>query len=74
MKQNSQLRQADNGPMGQVVCRDHNISVDTFYRWKKKHGRMDLAAALRLKDLKKEYAEFKTMLTVNRDSDVDRFT
>ena len=38
----------------QAVCREHNISDQTFYRWKKKYGGMELADARRLKELEKE--------------------
>ena len=30
------LRQADGGETAQAICREHNISEQTFYRWKKK--------------------------------------
>jgi len=39
------LRQADGGETAQSVCREHNISELTFYRWKKKYGDMELADA-----------------------------
>ena len=29
------LRQADGGQTAQAVCREYNISEQTFYRWKK---------------------------------------
>ncbi len=35
------LRQADGGETAQAVCREHNISEQTFYRWKQKYGGMD---------------------------------
>ncbi len=56
------LRQADGGETAQSVCRAHNISEQTFYRWKKKYGDMELADARRLKELEKENAELKKML------------
>ena len=56
------LRQADGGQTAQAVCRGHNISEQTFYRWKKKYGGMELADARRLKELEKENAELKKML------------
>ena len=37
------LRQADGGETAQAICREHNISEQTFYRWKKKYGAMELA-------------------------------
>ena len=56
------LRQADGGETAPSVCREHNISEQTFYRWKKKYGDMELADAKRLKALEKENAELKKML------------
>ena len=55
------LRQADGGETAQVICREHNISEQTFYRWKKKYGDMELADAKRLKELGKEPIELKKM-------------
>ena len=55
------LRPADGGETALSVCREHNISAQTFYRWKKKYGEMDLADAKRLKALEKENAELKKM-------------
>ena len=40
------LRQADGGETAQALCREHNISEQTFYRWKKKYGDMELAEAM----------------------------
>ena len=56
------LRQVDGGETAQAICREHNISEQTFYRWKKKYGAMELADAKRLKELEKENAELKKML------------
>jgi putative transposase len=44
------------------VCREHNISEQTFYRWKKKYGGMELTDAKRFKVLEKENGELKKML------------
>ena len=56
------LGHADGGQTVESVCREHNISEATFYRWRKKYGDMDLADARRLKELEKENAELKKML------------
>ena len=56
------LRQGEGGNTAQSVCREHNISEQTYYRWKKKYGDMELADARRLKELEKENAELKKML------------
>ena len=56
------LRQADGGETALSVCREHNISEQTFYRWKKKYGDMNLLDAKRLKELEKENAALKKRL------------
>jgi putative transposase len=56
------LRQADGGETAQSICRKHNINEQTFYRWKKKYGDMELADAKRLKELLKENPELKKVL------------
>ena len=48
------LRQADGGETAEAICREHNISEQTFYRLKKKYGAMELADAKRLKALEKK--------------------
>ena len=57
------LRKADRAETAQAICREHNISAHTVHRWKKKYGDTELASAKRLKDLEKENAELKKMLT-----------
>jgi putative transposase len=44
------------------VCREHNISAQTYYRWKSKYGGMDVKEAQRLRDLEKENTELKKLL------------
>ena len=44
------------------VCRLHNISEQTFYRWRTKFGGMDVSEAKRLKELERENAELKKRL------------
>ena len=53
------LRQGDGGKTAQLVCREHNISEQTYYRWKKKYGDMELADAKRPKESEKENPELK---------------
>ena len=48
------LRQADGGETALSVCRGHNNSEQTFYRWKKKYGDMDLAMPNGSKSWKKK--------------------
>ena len=56
------LRQADGGETAQGICREHNISEQTFSLWKKKYGDMELVSAKRLMALEKENGELKKML------------
>ena len=38
------LRQADGGETAQSVCREHNVSEQTYYLWKKKYGDMEMVS------------------------------
>ena len=44
------------------VCRQHNISEQTYYRWRNKFGGMDVAEVKRLKGLEKENTELKKLV------------
>ena len=44
------------------VCKRHNITEQTFFRWRNKFGGMDVAEAKRLKELESENAKLKRML------------
>jgi len=44
------------------VCRQQNISEQTFYRWRKKFGGMEVCDAKRLKNLERENAELKKVV------------
>jgi putative transposase len=56
------LRESDSGKTVEQVCRSHNISPQSYYRWKQKYGGMDLSEAQRLRDLEKENTELKKLL------------
>ena len=56
------LRKADEGQTVEEVCREVNISEQTFYRWRRKYGRMEMADAKRFKELDNENSELKKML------------
>ena len=56
------LRKADGEQTVEEVCRDVNISEQTFYRWRRKYGRMEMADAKRFKELESENTELKKML------------
>jgi putative transposase len=56
------LQEADAGMPARDVCRKHNISEQTFYRWKSKYGAMDVSEVKRLKELERENEELKKIV------------
>ena len=44
------------------VCKQHNITEQTLYRWRNKYGGMDVADARRLKDLESENTKLKRLV------------
>ena len=44
------------------MCRKHAISEQTFYRWKKKYGGLDVTEAKRLKGLEDENSKLKRLV------------
>ena len=59
------LREVDSGKGIQDVCRSHNISPQSYHRWRKKYGRMELRDAKRLKELERENTQLKKIGSVN---------
>jgi len=65
------LHQAEKGEQTiQAICREHNLTETTFYRWRRIYGGMSLSEAQRLKELEKENARLKRLLA-ERDLEVD---
>lgn len=57
------LRESEAGDVPiKVLCKRHNISEQTFFRWRNKYGGMDVPDARRLKDLEAENARLKRLL------------
>ena len=56
------LKEAEAEGNVRAVIRNHNISEQTFYRWRKKYGGMEVSEARRLRSLEKENAELKKMV------------
>jgi putative transposase len=55
------LKEADAGVPVDDLCRTHNISKSTFYKWKAKYSGLDASALRRLKDLEDENRKLKQM-------------
>lgn len=56
------LQEAEGGLSVTEVCRKHNCSEQSFYRWKAKFGGMEVSEAKRLRELERENTELKRMV------------
>jgi len=57
------LQQAEaDGVVIRDLCRKHNITEQTFFRWRNKYGGMAVSDARRLKSLEAENAKLKKLL------------
>ena len=53
------LREADGELTVTEICRKHSITSNTFYRWKKSYGGMEVNQAKELRQLREENAKLK---------------
>jgi len=56
------LQEAEMAKTEREVIRRYNITEQTFYRWKRKYGGMNLSEVKRLKSLEAENAKLKKLL------------
>ena len=56
------LKEARDGMAALDVCRKHSISEQTFYRWKKRYGDLEVSEVVRLKALERENEELKKIV------------
>ena len=56
------LKQQESGMATGELCRQHNVSSATFYKWKSKFGGMNANEAQRLKQLEAENAKLKRIV------------
>ena len=56
------LRAADGGKNIVEICKEKNISEQTFHRWKRQFGMMEIPEARRLKELEKENTRLKKLV------------
>jgi putative transposase len=65
------LREAE-APGAQVrdVCRKYGIAEQTFYRWRHRYGGLEVAEAVRLRQLARENARLKK-LVAERDLELE---
>ena len=65
------LQEAERGAKSiREICRFHNITETTFYRWRRQYGSMTVPDATRLKELEKENSRLKRLLA-ERDLSLD---
>ena len=56
------LQEAEAASTHREVIRQHNISEQTFYKWKRTYGGMNVSEIKRLKELETENAKLKKLL------------
>jgi putative transposase len=57
------LQQAEEGVSVEEVCRKAGISIQTYYRWRKKYGGLMPSEMKRLKLLEEENGRLKRLVT-----------
>ena len=57
------MREVDSGKNVEATCREHNVTVTSYYRWKKKkYGGMELQDARSYRELERENTELKKLV------------
>ncbi len=56
------LKEAETTGNVRDTCRGHNVTEQTFYRWRTKYGGMDVSEAKRLRALEKENEDLKKIV------------
>ena len=57
------LREAEAGVSSiKALCKKHNITEQTFFRWRNKFGGLEVPDARRLKDLESENSRLKRLV------------
>ena len=65
------LREAERGEKTvEQICREHGVSSNSFYTWRRKYGAMAEPEVKRLRELEKETLRLKRLLA-ERDVEID---
>jgi putative transposase len=65
------LQEAESGQKSQSeLCREHGVSQNTFYVWKRKYAGMETTDVRQLRELERENAQLKRLLA-ERDLEID---
>lgn len=60
------LKQSESGIPVPELCREHDMSSATFYKWQAKYGGMDASLMARMKVLEEESRRLKKMYAEER--------
>lgn len=60
------MKQAEIGTPVAELCREHGMSIATFYKWRSKFGSMGASMITRLKELEEENRRLKKMVVEER--------
>ena len=55
------LKQGESGSKVADLCREHQISPATYYKWKAKYGGMEISEVKRMRELEEENRRLKQM-------------
>jgi putative transposase len=65
------LRQAERGEQAiGEICRAHGVSEQSFYRWRRRYGGLQVSEVRRMRELERETARLKRLLA-ERDLEID---
>lgn len=56
------LKEGEAGRPVKEILREHGISQDTFYRWRRKYGGLEVSEAKRLRELEDENKRLKRLV------------
>ena len=56
------LQEGEAGRAVKDILREHGISQDTYYRWKRKYGGLEVSDAKRLRELEEENRRLKQIV------------
>lgn len=56
------LSEQSQGKTVNDICREHDISRPTFYKWKSKYGGLDVQQLTKMKELEKEHSQYKKIV------------
>lgn len=56
------LKEAEGGKRVEDLAREHGVSTQTIYNWRRKYGGMEVSEAKRLRELEEENRKLKQMV------------